>query len=122
MIPENIETLLKKLKDKTLKGKAFWSKSSGENEFMLMFSNATIIVDIWYNNFYETFSASLKILNKDGDEIENFSYLKNDFQEEYNKIAELHEIVQNKYLKKDDTLNSIFSELNDDDKEIGLPF
>ena len=115
MIPENYKILIEKLKLKTDKKEAVWSKTSRDNEFKLDLGKGAITVDSYsedYNRFID-----MTILNDRGDTIDRIFFTSNE-EEEYHFLSDLHTLARRAYYKIDETIKEIFKEL-DSNKTIG---
>lgn len=115
MIPENYKLLIEKLKQKTLKKEANWSKTSADDEYKLDLGKGAITIDNWRDNG-KTY-IDLSIINDRGDIIDRI-YFPSGETEDYNLVLELHSLAKRAYYKIDETLKNIFKEL-DSDKPIG---
>lgn len=118
MIPDNFQTLIEKLKDKTAKQETVWSKTSREDEYKLDLGKGAITVDRWTHPETGEELVDMVILNERGDIIDNIVF-SSEAKDEYKYLGELHSIVKRAYHKVDETFKSIFKEL-DSDKTIGI--
>lgn len=124
MISENLAVLIEKLKKKTVDGQTKWSKTSAENEFKLVLTKGAITVDNWPNSNDGKTYADLAVINENGDVIERAIFNDDEEIEDYNIILGLHEQISKSYFKVDETIKTMFEEL-DGDKIVGrgdLPF
>jgi len=116
MIPENIKTLIEKLIKKTNDNQAIWTKTSLDNEFKLDLEKGAITTDNFETTDGEIF-VDLVIRNENGDIIENVRVGVSE-KEDYKLITGLHNIAKRKYYRVEETIKTIFEEL-DSDKIIG---
>jgi len=126
MIPENIKKLILKLEEKTKKGNANWQTSSGADEFQIKLDSGKIVIDSYFNEFDSQWYVSLVVFNKEGSEVIRNTVEQNDVSGDYELLYNFHKIVQNSYLKTDETIAKMILEINNDD-EVGevddsLPF
>lgn len=124
MISDNIKTLIEKLKRKTQAGQAIWSKTSRDSEFKLEMQKGAITTDNWQDD-YGNFFVDLAIINENGDVIERDVFPGEEI-DDYLILQEIYELAKKSYYRSDETLKTIFEEL-DSDKIIGkdkggLPF
>lgn len=125
MIPERTKELLIKLKDKSESGQAIWSKTSVDTEFKLEFQKGAVTIDNWEDS--HGIFADFAIINDNGDIIERHIFNVNEDPDDYNFISNIYKSVKNSYYKTDETIKTIFDEL-DSEKTIGkdkrreLPF
>jgi hypothetical protein len=123
MISEKLKTLIEKLKIKTESRQALWKKTSRDTEFKLEFQKGAVTIDNWTDDI-GTF-VDLRIINENGDEVEEVVFNSNSF-EQYIILQELSELVKKSYYKTDETFKTLLDEL-DSDKIVGkgkddLPF
>lgn len=107
MMSENIENLIRSLVQKTNKKEAIWGKTSGQNEFKLIFDTGAVTTSLW--NVEEMDVINIAIYNKFGDKIEN--YYANENEDEFELLKELHDSARKEFYKVDDTLKGLFEEL-----------
>jgi len=127
MISTNIKILIEKLKKKTESGQAIWTKTSRDSEFKLELQKGAITTDNWEDN--EGRYIDLAIINENGEAIERdaFNLYEMTQVENYNTLYEIYEIAKKSYYKIDETLKTIFDELDSEkivgkDKHRDLPF
>lgn len=106
MIEQELKYLIQKLIEKTASKNAIWTRTSRDNEFKLELQNGAVTVDSWFNNIS---SADFAIINQNGDIIQRV--VLNDDDADYQLLIELHELAKRAYFKVDDTIRSIFIEL-----------
>ena len=116
MVPDNFKTLVDKLKEKTTKKEAIWSKTSQDNEFKLDLGRGAITVDHWGNEFGQY--VDMSVINEDGDIVDSIRFHEGEINE-YKYLIELHSLAKRAYYKVDETFKAIFKEL-DSDKTIGV--
>lgn len=117
MIPENFKILIDKLKKKTSKNEAIWSKTIRNDEFKLDLGKGAITIDMWLNEEPPGQFVDIAIINEQGEKVDSItinSIEKVDF--EY--LIDLHSLAKRSYFKVDETFKNIFKEL-DSDKVIG---
>lgn len=124
MISENIKILIKKLKKKTEAGQAIWSKTTSDTEFKLELNKGAITIDCWLADDFFTY-ADLSVFNDVGEIIQREIF--NNNHESFNELFEIYEIVKRSYYKIDETLMTIFEELDSPkivgkDSNKGFPF
>lgn len=117
MIPENFKILIDKLKEKTTRKEAIWSKTSRNDEFKLDLGKGAITVDRWLNEDTGEQLVDIAVINDRGDRIDSI-YFNSTEKEDYKYLIELHSLAKRAYYKVDETFKSIFKEL-DSDKTIG---
>ncbi len=123
MIPNNYQKLIDKLIDKTQRNQAIWDKTSRENEYKLELGKGSITVDNWEHEF--EMHVDINLRNDRGDIVDSISRTKGTV--DYDSIMQLHTVAKKSFYKVDETIDSIFKEL-DSDKIIGkrgsddLPF
>ena len=117
MIPENFKTLVDKLKDKTTKKEAIWSKTSRDDEFKLDLGKGAITLDRWLNEETNEQMVDIAVINDRGDRVDTIVFPSYE-KEEYKYLVELHSLAKRAYYKVDETFKTIFKEL-DSDKTIG---
>lgn len=118
MIPENFQILIEKLKDKTVKREAVWSKTSRDDEFKLDLGKGAITVDRWEHPETTEQLVDIAVINERGDRVDSI-YFSAAEKEEYKYLVELHSLAKRAYFKVDETFKTIFKEL-DSDKTIGI--
>lgn len=123
MISSNIKILIGKLKKKTEIGQAIWSKTSSDTEFKLELQKGAITTDNWEDG-HGCF-VDLAIINENGETIERDVFNKN--EEGYDELFTIYLIAKNSYYKIDETLKTIFDELDSlkivgKDRHKDLPF
>jgi len=116
MIPENFKLLIEKLKLKTVKQEACWTKTSRDEEFKLDFGNITILTDYWFHEIANQQAVDINIFNQDGEKIEGLILTEEEL--DFKSLQELHTLAKQSYYKIDETFKSIFEEL-DSNKVIG---
>jgi hypothetical protein len=106
-----IKILLAALTKKSLNNETVWSKTSGDNEFKIILSKATLTIDKWLDEDGENYDV--KIYNEDGEEIESIHSMESeDFDNENFKLLQgLHDAVSKTFYKIDETIDSILDEL-----------
>lgn len=117
MVPDNFKTLVEKLKEKTVKQEAIWSKTSRDEEFKLDLEKGAITVDRWLNEETGEQLVDIAVINDRGDRIDSIYFSQAD-KDDYKYLIELHTMAKRAYYKVDETFKSIFKEL-DSDKTIG---
>ena len=106
---ERIIELINKLLNKTELNELTWETTSRETEFKVDFYNGSVSTDKWFDAQTLSENIDFKIFNTNGDEIGSWVF---ESDEEGAKIlSNLYETVKRKYLKIDETLDGIFSEL-----------
>jgi hypothetical protein len=116
MIAENFKLLIEKLKLKTLKHEAIWTKTSREEEFKLDIGNISILTDNWFHEIADQQAIDVNIFNRDGEKIEGVIFTENEI--EFKTLLELHTLAKQSYYRIDETFKSIFEEL-DSNKIVG---
>jgi hypothetical protein len=117
MIPENFKTLVDKLKAKTTKKEAIWSKTSRNDEFKLDLGKGAITVDSWQSEDTAEQLVDIAVINERGDRVDSI-YFSSSEKEDYKYLIELHTLAKRAYYKVDETFKTIFKEL-DSEKTIG---
>lgn len=117
MIPDNFKILVDKLKEKTTKKEAIWSKTSREEEFKLDLGKGAITIDRWVDEETGEQLVDIAVINDRGDRVDSI-YFNSLEKEDYKYIVDLHVLAKRAYYKVDETFKSIFKEL-DSDKTIG---
>lgn len=117
MIPENFKILVDKLKEKTTKKEAIWSKTSRDDEFKLDLGKGAITVDRWNGEDPDEQFVDIAVINDRGDRIDSIYFMSSE-KEDFKYLVELHSLAKRAYYKVDETFKSIFKEL-DSDKTIG---
>ena len=115
MISENIKILIDKLKKKTEAGQAVWTKTSRDTEFKLELQKGAITTDNWDDG--GGLMVDLAIINDKGDIIERDFFVSGD-NNDFKTLLEIYELAKKSYYKTDETLKTIFDEL-DSDKIVG---
>jgi len=110
MVPDNFKILIDKLKEKTTKKEAIWSKTSRDNEFKLDLGRGAITVDRWKNEHGEGL-VDISIMNEHGDQIDYTRFHESE-RDDYNYLIELHSLAKRAYYKVDETFKTIFEELD----------
>ncbi|OQP44881.1 hypothetical protein A4H97_11020 [Niastella yeongjuensis] len=116
MIPENYKALIVKLKQKTLNKETIWSKTSRNEEYKLVLDKGAITIDKWDSDSVSYIDIS--IINDRGDVIDRIQVSDGEELNDYNLLSELHAAAKRAYYKVDETIKSIFIEL-DSSKIIG---
>lgn len=111
MIPSNMIDLIKALVDKTKSKEAIWGKTSRPNEFKLYLEKGAITTDCW-NDEREGEFVGFAVYNVYGDRIDNFYAEKG--EPEFDMLMDLHNAAKREFYKVDETISSLFSEINDD--------
>jgi hypothetical protein len=107
----SIEKLVTTLLEGTKNGTIEWNTTARKTEFRTTIGAASITVDKWYGDpqtgdMEET--VDLAVFNETGEKIDTcVATAGGDFA----KLAQLHEAVRRKVLKVDETIESIFKEL-----------
>lgn len=117
MIPENFKILIGKLKEKTLKKEAIWTKTTRDEEFKLDFGQGAITVDKWTDLQNHEQYVDIAVYNERGDKIDSIYFSSND-KDDFKFLEELHVISKRAYYIVDDTFKIIFKEI-ESDKIIG---
>jgi hypothetical protein len=115
MIPDNFRILIDKLKDKTLKKEAVWTKTSRDDEFKLDLGKGAILIDSFQDTGEK--QVDISVLNENGDRIDYLAFSLRD-RVDYDDLFELHAIAKRSYFKVDETFQDIFRQL-DENKVIG---
>lgn len=111
MIPSNMFDLIKALIEKTNNQKAIWGRTSRPNEFKLYLEKGAITTALW-NDEREDESVSFAVYNSFGDRIENYYAEKG--QPDFGLLMDLYNAAKREFYKVDETINSLFNEINDD--------
>lgn len=109
MVPEKYKLIIEKLIDKTDKKGVIWTKTSGGNEFKLIFDKSSITIDQYGG---DPGWADFIIYNEKGQQIDRIALNQED-GESYDLLIRLHESAKRCYYKVDETLDNIFSELEE---------
>lgn len=117
MVPDNFKILVDKLKAKTTKKEAIWTKTSRSNEFKLDLGKGAITVDSWEADDDYKQLVDIAVINEDGDRVDSIQFSSME-KEDYKYLIELHAMAKRAYYKVDETFKTIFKEL-DSDKTIG---
>lgn len=112
MIPDKMKVLINKLIEQTSAGNLSWNKSSRETEYVTTFKAGRITSDLWMDEETGQDLIDLSIYNNNGDRIEYLCFPK-EATLLYNEIYNLYNVIQRDYLKADETIDGIFSELED---------
>ncbi|MFH6963576.1 hypothetical protein ACHRVK_14370 [Flavobacterium plurextorum] len=124
MISDNIKILIGKLKTKIEANQAIWSRTSRDTEFKLELQKGAITVDSWEDSTLGSV-VDLAIFNENGDIVDSVAAQINEDPEDYKVLLEIYELAKKSYFKVDETLKTIFDEL-DSPKTVGkdnrLPF
>jgi hypothetical protein len=110
MIAENFKLLIEKLKRKTLKKEAIWTKTSRDEEFKLDIGNISILTDNWFHEIVNQQAVDINIFNRDGEKIEGILLTENEL--DFKTLLELHNLAKQSYYRIDETFKSIFDELD----------
>lgn len=111
MIPTNMKDLIRVILEKTKAKKAIWGKTSRPNEFKLSLEKGAVTADCWYDDRGAE-SVEFSIYNIYGDRIENFHLEKGDL--DFDLLFDLHTEAKREFYKVDETIDSLFKEVNDD--------
>ena len=110
----SIEKLVATLLQGTQNGTIEWEKTSRISEFRTSIKTGSITVDKWDWTHEETgatgTSADISVLNAAGEKIDTCVGI-DGTGTDFDKLAQLHETVRRKVLKVDETIESIFKEL-----------
>lgn len=99
------------LTNKTREKKALWRESSTRGEYRILFDNATVTIGRFIDSYGKPYYV-LKILNDEGRVIVKESFF--DFDPNAQPLRDLFFAAEEVSLKKNDTLNSIMSQLSRD--------
>jgi len=105
-----LKKILNGLLEKTDKNLIGWSKTSSSNEYKTRLGKSSLTVDSWFNTDNGKHYADLVIYNSDGDPIDRIAF--NEGDDWYPKIANLHELIERRTRKVDETYNDIFDALS----------
>lgn len=114
MTDEQITTLLKTLKQRTIEKALIWKKGSSDI-FQISFPNSSITIRKFQSDEYSQPKFSLYILNNRGetvlvvDEENLYCYLSD---EAHSFLDDLYKMVSDQYYKVDDTIEDILSNLD----------
>lgn len=116
LIPDNIRKLMVRLLEKTINNQANWYRTSRDSEYCLDFSAGKVTIDRWTDSDNDT-HIEFAIYNKNGEQVDRIITVDVDLEdyEEMNNfrfLAEFYLNVQRKYLKADETIDALFSELD----------
>lgn len=117
----NHRLIISKLIDKTKSGKSIWRKSNQykkDDVFVLDLQSGAVSVQEFRDGFTEEDIVMFSIFNDKGEAIVSYSTRSGLNQEDYRLLFDLHETVEDKYYKKNETVAGIIAEL-DSDKIIG---
>ena len=117
MIPDNFKLLIEKLKAKTSRKEAIWSKTSRDNEFKLDLGKGAITIDNYSDDDGLNY-VDMVVINDRGDIIDRIWFSRKNLFD-YDELVELHNMARRAYYKVDETFKSIFKEL-DSDKTLGI--
>ncbi len=118
-----VEQVLNGLIQKTIQKKTIWQESSTKGEYKILFDGATLTIGYYSDNYGHPFYI-LKIFNNEGKLIVKEMINSSDASSAL--LRSLFSVAQESCLRKNETLSSILSQLNNDttigsDDEV-LPF
>lgn len=99
------------LVSKTREKKALWKESSTRGEYRILFEGATVTIGRFFDSYGKTYYV-LKILNDEGRVVIKETFLDSDPNSQ--SLSDLFWAAEEVSLKKNDTLNSIISQLSRD--------
>jgi len=118
MITDRYIKLIDKLSSKTQEKKVIWQRSSSQDEFKLELEKGAITIGKYEGDFNNAPEVFINIYNDRGDRIDVISINGSDKHFEY--INEFYSSIRRSYYKVDETIDSIFNEL-ESDKTLGAP-
>lgn len=111
-----LKKLIEKLMKRTASGELVWSKTSGQNEFKVMFSSSAITVDKYRSKDDEPYNYDLIVYNDQGDPIDRVVYDTDPLAfnlPDTKLIIDLYDVAVKGYYKVDKTYDDLFKELGD---------
>jgi len=121
MMNANIKLIAEKLINKTDLGQAIWTKTSRDSEFKLELTKSSITTDLWDDGGIKWIDFC--IYNVNGDPIEREAFSENQVSD-FTLLEKVYESANKSYYKIDETLKTIFDELDGEDivGEKDVPF
>lgn len=114
----SVTQIVNNLIQKTREKKALWKESSTRGEFKILFEGATLTIGYYRDSYGKGFYI-LKILNDEGRVVVKESAF--EYAPDVQLLRDLFLAAQEVSLKKNDTLNSIIAQLNQDSVGINDP-
>ena len=115
MIPDKLKQLIQLLTEKTKTKKAIWNKSSGNKQFKLSLDNGiAITVEAWEDNF-ENADYNVKVFNKNGDVIENYTSSGDASSEEFVILRNFHKAANDSYYRVEETMDALLTSVSSQD-------
>ena len=114
MIAETFKIIIERLKEKTSKNEASWSKTNRDTEFKLDFGKGAITIDNWSDSHNEYVDCN--ILNENGDKVDGVVFPFVEETTNFLYLQELYTMVKRSYYKTDETFENILKELKSDNK------
>jgi hypothetical protein len=111
MIDSKTLSLLERLKEKTLSKQVAWKKTARDSEYQVILNSGRITCDHWYHEGLEL--ADFRIKNDSGTEI--LSATGEAGSSDFAKIMSLYSAIETRFLKIEETIEGITSELNSED-------
>lgn len=125
MSESKAQEIINKLFEKTKQKKAIWDVTSSEEQFVLNLGNSSITIEKWYDehDFSEYYTIIMR--GDNGQIVYHLTPSNSEFDETYEQLKKLFEIVNSSYYKIDETLDDILEKLSSNNiigKKDTLPF
>ncbi len=112
MIPQTYKDLIEKLIKGTELKKISWGITSRDTEYKVVLGSSMVTTDNWTNSGGVK-CIDIAIWNSNGDKISSIvRRLIDSEQDEYNEILRLYTLARDSYLKVDETIEEIMSQLD----------
>lgn len=112
MIPDKHLTLIDSLLQKTAEGKANWSRTGASGQYVIILEAGSIKLDQFFYNHHDDTNRgyALTLLNSNGDRIDEIQQEEGD--QHYELMKTLYDAVERDYLRVDETIDGMLSELD----------
>ena len=116
---QKVKELMLRLIEKTDEGNAFWSKTSGNNSFQIVFPNGAVTISQGFDGYNQEEWFNFSLFNNNGESIYNISSTDTDSTPgELDIVSQLFNSVLSSYYKVDITIDSIL-EIIDSNATVG---
>ena len=109
------EKIIEKLINKTKNNQTIWQAGTSATEFVLDFGKGSVTIDVWKTNSDRDIGEFV-LYNSDGAIISKDKVYKDEYPNVYEQIQKLHSLIHVKHYKLDETIASLFSQLDSDEK------
>ena len=122
MIESKVRQLIHKLAKLTNENKMDWYVTNRDTEYAYSFSHGRVTIDRWLGQDDGSAFVEFVIYNNNGDQVERLMLCDDDNDEDFTLLNNFYNIVYKKYIKSEETLDGILSDLEVIDSDAEIPF